>query len=121
MTVPENLEGQGNAGPLNIQKLNDTFMNNEVIIKKILVSFKESFTQFESEFREAKSSGDIEVMSRMAHSLKGSAGNIRAESIAEQAAQLQHKIDDGEQIVDEFDALLDSLDCLNKQIDDLVG
>jgi len=121
MTVPENIEGQGSTGPLNLQKLNATFMNNEVIIKKILVSFKESFNEFESEFREAKNSGDTEVMSRMAHSLKGSAGNIRAESLSEQAAELQHKIDDGEQIVDEFDALLNSLDCLNKQIDGLVG
>jgi len=121
MSVPENADGQENTGPLNLEKLNATFMNNETIIKKILVSFKDSFTGFEADFREAETTGDKEVMSRLAHSLKGSAGNIRAESIAEQASALQHKIDDDEKISDEFDDLLGSLDRLNKQIDDLVG
>jgi len=121
MTVPENEDSPKNPDPLNMEKLNATFMNNETIIKKILVSFKDSFNGFEADFRQAETSGDIEVMSRLAHSLKGSAGNIRAESLAEQASELQHKIDDGDPVLDEFDDLLGSLDRLNKQIDDLVG
>ena len=120
MSVHEDANGQENAGPLNLEKLNSTFMNNETIIKKILVSFKDSFSEFETDFREAETTGDKEVMSRLAHSLKGSAGNIRAEALADQASELQHKIDDDEQIADEFDDLLGSLDRLNKQIDDLV-
>ena len=106
---------------LNMQKLNDTFMNNEVIIKKILSAFKNSFGDFEGQFREAESTEDTEVMSRLAHSLKGSAGNIRAESLSEKAEKLQLKIDGGDQIADEFDDLLNSLDSLNKEIDALLA
>ena len=106
--------------PLDLEKLNKMFKSNEVIIHKILAAFQTSFDDFETEFRNAEKTGDTEVMSRLAHSLKGSAGNIRAEALADQAANLQGKIDDGEVLGDSFDDLLGSLDDLNKQIDSLM-
>lgn len=112
-----------NAKPLDLDRLNTTFMQNEAIIKQILAAFKESFGDFEGQFREAENSGDVESMSRLAHSLKGSAGNIAADHIAAQAAELQHQIDQGQEkstIDNSFDSLLDSLDQLNHYIDDIV-
>jgi len=106
--------------PLDLEKLNKMFKCNEVIIHKILAAFQTSFDDFEAEFRNAEKTGDTEVMSRLVHSLKGSAGNIRAEALADQAANLQDKIDDGEVLGDSFDDLLGSLDDLNKQIDSLM-
>ena len=110
----------GQESPLNMDKLNATFKNNTVIIKKILTSFKNSFDDFEQTFRNAELSGDSELMSRLAHSLKGSAGNIRAEVLADQAAALQHKIDDGEALNGSFDDLLNQLDDLNEQINEFM-
>lgn len=120
MSIPENTNLQDGSLSINMQKLNDTFMNNEVIIKKILAAFKDSFGDFEEQFKDAEEAKDTEVMSRLAHSLKGSAGNIRAESLADKAADLQNKIDGGSKIVEEFDDLLKGLDTLNKEIDSLL-
>ena len=109
--------------PLDMDRLNTTFMQNDAIIKQILSAFKDSFGDFEGQFRDAESAGDVECMSRLAHSLKGSAGNIAADELASQAADLQHQIDDGvaqDQISDSFDQLLEGLDELNKYIDDIV-
>lgn len=116
-------ESSKDGKPLDLERLNTTFMQNDAIVKQILSAFKDSFGDFEGQFREAENAGDVECMSRLAHSLKGSAGNIAADEIASQAADLQHKIDDGvaqDQIDHSFDHLLESLDELNKYIDDIV-
>ncbi|KZY33663.1 MULTISPECIES: Hpt domain-containing protein [unclassified Oleiphilus] len=81
---------------IDMDKLTETFMNNMDIVKQVLSSFKGSFVTFEEEFLNAQQQGDTELMSRLAHGLKGSAGNIRASSLSAKAADLQHKIDLGE-------------------------
>ncbi len=113
-------EPQG-AKPLDMDKLNQSFMQNTQVIKTILNAFKDSFGDFEQQFRAAEGQGDKEVMSRLAHSLKGSAGNIRAARLADQASELEQRIStnagEGE-IHESFDQLLESLDELNHYIDD---
>lgn len=106
--------------PLNMDKLNDAFMNNMDIIKQILGSFKESFSGFEEEFVEAQYEGNNELMSRLAHGLKGSAGNIRAEGVSSLAAELQNKIDSGEKVGVLADSVISSLKELLDQIDQIV-
>lgn len=108
--------------PIDMDKLNSNFMQNQDIIKQILAAFKESFDDFEEQFRDAEGAGDVEVMSRLAHSLKGSAANITADVVASQAATLQHKVDDGadSEIEPCFDDLLKRLDELNGYIDTLL-
>ena len=108
-------------GPLDVAKLNEAFMNNQDIIKQILSSFKESFVNFEEEFVEAQYNEDVELMSRLAHGLKGSSGNIRAESLSAQAADLQHKIDNGEKVGVLADEVIAGLKSLISQIDDIVA
>ncbi len=110
--------------PLDMDRLNESFMQNRDIVKTILSAFKDSFGDFESQFRDAEKQGDYETMSRLAHSLKGSAGNIRASQVAGQAAELQHQIDDQAdyaEITGSFDDLLDSLDELNSYIDEFLS
>ncbi len=117
MTAPENK----GSDPLDMQKLNESFLHNTDVIKTILKAFQDSFDDFEEQFRTAEGQGDRECMGRLAHSIKGSAGNIRAKELASQAAELEQQItsDAGEQQIHEsFDQLLQSLDDLNHYIDD---
>jgi len=107
--------------PLDMNKLNDAFMDNLDIIKQILSTFKESFASFESEFRSAVKVGDTELMSRLAHGLKGSAGNIRAESLSAKAADLQHKVDEGKGFDIEMREVVSGLHSLYMQIDDITS
>jgi len=101
---------------LNIEKQNKKFTNNTAAIHKILASFKTSFDDFETEFRKAEQKGDTETMSRLASSLKNSAGDIQAEFSVDQTEKLQQKTSDGEGLGDSFDDLLSRLDDLNEQI-----
>ena len=104
---------------LNLSLLTETFMNNMDIVKQILLSFKDSFNSFEEEFLVAQKRGDTEAMSRLAHGLKGGAGNIRAEILSSQAANLQSKIDQA--LGDLVCELIHGLALLNKEIDSIVA
>ncbi|MDX1452587.1 MAG: Hpt domain-containing protein [Oleiphilaceae bacterium] len=106
--------------PLDMHKLNESFMQNTDVIKTILNAFRDSFGDFEEQFRQAEVQGDKEYMSRLAHSIKGSAGNIRAGKLADCAANLEQQIHQAnqDQIHQSFDELLESLDELNHYIDD---
>jgi len=106
---------------LNLSLLTETFMNNMDIVKQILLSFKDSFNSFEEEFLVAQKRGDTEAMSRLAHGLKGGAGNIRAEILSSQAANLQSKIDQGQALGDLVCELIHGLALLNKEIDSIVA
>ena len=106
---------------LDMNKLNDAFMNNLDIIKQILSSFKDSFESFESDFRSADKAGDTDLMSRLAHGLKGSAGNIRAELLSSKAADLQHKIDEGSDYEIEISEVILGLQALYLQIDEIIS
>jgi len=119
MNATEQLRTEQVLQPLDMDKLNAAFMDNLDIIKQILSSFKECFENFESEFRAAENIGDTELMSRLAHGLKGSAGNIRAESLSAKAADLQHKIDAGSNFDVEVSEVLSGLHALYLQIDDI--
>jgi HPt (histidine-containing phosphotransfer) domain-containing protein len=106
--------------PLNMEKLAETFMDNMDIVKQILLSFQDSFKAFEEEFLDAQYKGDTETMSRLAHGLKGSAGNIRAEALSAQAADLQTRIDKGDTLGGLVDEVIAGLAGLNQQINTIV-
>ncbi len=115
---------KSSPAPLDMQKLNENFMQNTDIIKTILSAFKDTFDDFETQFRDAEAKGDVELMTRLAHSLKGSAGNIRAAKIADKAGNLEHQIGGGARLNEldsSFDDLLESLDELNRYIDDFTS
>ena len=74
---------------IDIAKLNDAFMGDLSIIKQILSAFQQTFANFEKDFKQLESARDKESLSRLVHSLKGSAANIRAEKVSKQAAHVQ--------------------------------
>jgi HPt (histidine-containing phosphotransfer) domain-containing protein len=105
--------------PLNLQVLKETFMNDMNIINTLLVSFQSGFESFEADFQSAQTLNDAALMSRLAHGLKGSAGNIRAELLSAKAAQLQTKIDQGLVFDVDLQDVFTHLAALNRQIDEL--
>lgn len=104
---------------INIEKLNETFMNDSGIIKQILSAFQETVANFESDFNALHQAKNHEQLSRLVHGLKGSAANIRAETVAKQAAHVQQLIDQKKDYADESVALLSSLTALQLQIDQI--
>tara|TARA_B100001063_G_C16358120_1_gene354676 strand:+ start:190 stop:546 length:357 start_codon:yes stop_codon:yes gene_type:complete len=104
---------------LNIEKLNETFMNDSGIIKQILSAFQETVANFASDFKALEQEKNYEQLSRLVHGLKGSAANIRAETVAKHAAQVQKLIDQKKDYVDESVALLSSLTELQVQIEQI--
>ncbi len=105
---------------LALDQLNEAFMNNMDIIKQILGAFKESFQSFEKEFNEIKSSGDLDALSRLAHGLKGSAANIRAEHVSQKAAALQYCFDEGRMDETLAQDTIQALDELLLQIEGII-
>jgi HPt (histidine-containing phosphotransfer) domain-containing protein len=105
---------------LNMAKLTETFMDNMDIIKQVLSSFKGSFENFEQEFIEAQQSIDNEQMTRLAHGLKGSAGNIRAEGLSQKASELQRKLEGGESPGILAEEVIVDLAGLLREIDSIV-
>ncbi len=114
-------EQAGARQSLNMDKLRGTFMNNMDIIKQVLASFKDSFVSFEEEFLDAQYQGDSELMSRLAHGLKGSAGNIRAEQLSSKAAALQNIVDQGQAPGALVDEVITDLARLLREIDAIVA
>lgn len=102
---------------LDMPKLSETFMNNMDIIKQVLSSFKGSFEAFEAEYLSATKAGDTEQMSRLAHGLKGSAGNIRSEVLSLKAAELQKKIESGDEVGVLAGEVISDLTALLKEIE----
>jgi CheY-like chemotaxis protein/HPt (histidine-containing phosphotransfer) domain-containing protein len=82
---------------IDILAMQRRFKNNEQIIPRVLKAFEESFDHFEEEFNEAYHHKNNELMYRMAHSLKGSAANISANTLSELAANLEKRVHDGTQ------------------------
>ena len=50
--------------------------NNETLYSRLLIKFRESNQSFEQEINETLNSGDTEAAARLAHTLKGVAGNL---------------------------------------------
>jgi CheY-like chemotaxis protein len=80
------------------------FGSNTRIIPKVFESFVSSFAEFETLFLQAHSRGDEDEMYRLAHSLKGGAGNIGAKKLAEVATRMQDYLKEN--------AIEAALDCL---------
>lgn len=101
---------------LDLEKLKQTFMGDLDIIKQILGAFQVTIKDFEEDFKRLETEGDQEQLSRLVHGLKGSSANIRAESVASQAAALQKKVDQQEDYSDDLNPLLDSIARLDDEI-----
>jgi PAS domain S-box-containing protein len=75
---------------------------NTALYRKLLVKFRDNYADFETEFREAQESNDAEAVTRLAHSLKGVAGNIGATQVQEAAGALEQASMKGQSDLEEL-------------------
>jgi len=66
---------------------------NKELYRKILRKFLDSQRNFEAELRTAVNSGDQPTAIRLAHTMKGVAGNIGAISVREAAGELERRLE----------------------------
>jgi len=66
-----------------------TCQGNSRLYKKLLLKFRDGYTDFSEQFIQAQSSDDIEGATRCAHTLKGVAGNIAAKRVQQAAETLE--------------------------------
>ena len=62
---------------------------NRALLKKLLIDFADDYSDTADTLRKALDSGDIEYIRRTAHTIKGVAGNIGADDLAEAARDLE--------------------------------
>lgn len=72
------------------QDLEARYAGKPEFVRKLLGVFANSQTPVANEIRAAAASGDTENLTRLAHSLKGSAGNIMARSLMGLALETEH-------------------------------
>jgi CheY-like chemotaxis protein len=72
-----------------------TTMNKEALYRKLLDKFLSGQGTFEQMFRDAQQSDDVDAPTRVAHTLKGTAGNIGAKGVQAVAAALEKACKDG--------------------------
>jgi len=68
---------------------------DEELARELLVAFLQDSPQRTSELRKAIDAGDASAASKLAHSLKGMCGVVRAERLSELALSMEHLAKDG--------------------------
>ena len=112
MILPDVLPG------ISIQKGLKTVMGNEKLYRKLLGKFLESNNNVVAEIKETLKADDMETAARLAHTVKGVAGNLGAEELFPVAADLEKAIKQGE--TGSLDALIDNFEIhLNVVMDGL--
>lgn len=74
---------------INLERGLRTTLNNHALYLRQLRLFVKSQSSFHESFLSALAAADIELQTRLAHTLKGSAGSIGAESVADAARVLE--------------------------------
>ena len=85
-----------------------TTMDNPKLYTRLLNKFKDTQSRFAELFEQALADADSSAPARMAHTLKGTAGNIGAKGVQAAAAELEHACLTGEP-VDRQQALLQNV------------
>ena len=77
---------------LNIDKAVAALGGNTGLYKKVLVRFNDSYRNAASVISEHLSAGELQDAERLAHTLKGLAGNIGAEELVQASLELEMAI-----------------------------
>lgn len=96
---------------------------NVALYRRLLVRIYEGYQDFEQQFREVLAAREMEKATRLAHSLKGVAGNVGARGVQRAAQALEFACRDGDDPVDqllidllsELQPLLDGVAALNSR------
>ncbi|MBF0302643.1 MAG: response regulator [Desulfamplus sp.] len=115
--IPETLEG------IDIQSALKRIRGNRRLLKNILTDFGKKYVSIKREIESEIEKGDITIAERMAHTVKGVAGNISAYALHSSADKLERAIierreSDYATLLSDFDKslqeVLDSLKTLDK-------
>ena len=63
--------------------------DNQALYRRLLGMFRDSQRDFVAQFRSAQEDGDMQTLERLAHTLRGVAGNIGARTVQETAFKLE--------------------------------
>lgn len=93
---------------------------NTALYRKLLIKFRTNYASFPTEFSDALKSDDAEAATRLAHTLKGVAGNIGATQVQQAAEALEQACINGQadleellqSIIDELESVINSLAAL---------
>lgn len=83
-------------------------MHNKNLYKKLLQRFESEYGDYDEQIRRALLSEEEEEATRMAHTLKGLAGNLGADSLAEASRLLEKALKEGMK-PPELDPILEKL------------
>jgi CheY-like chemotaxis protein len=83
---------------------------NEELYRKLLSKFRESNRDVVNEIKRLIDTGDMETAARLAHTVKGVAGNLGAEDLFPAAGELEKAIKQGE--TGSFDSLIEHFEVL---------
>ena len=92
---------------------------NVALYRKLLVKFRAKYADFPTQFHDAQKSDDAEAVTRLAHTLKGVAGNIGATQVQLAAGALEQASLCGQSDLDEL--LQHVIDALAPLIDNLAA
>jgi PAS domain S-box-containing protein len=98
-----------------------TCMGKVDLYLRLLRKFISSHRAFSTEFLAARSDDDCSVSTRLAHTLRGTAGNIGANDVASAAADLEQACLTGSQEEVVADRLVEVERCLNLVLEGLAG
>jgi CheY-like chemotaxis protein len=93
---------------ISIEKGLKTVIGNEKLYRKLLGQFYESNRNVVPEIKNTLEAGDMETAARLAHTVKGVAGNLGAEALFPAAADLEQAIKAEE--MDGLDGLIDNFE-----------
>ena len=74
---------------INVQSGLTITQGNTRLYRKLLIKFRDNYADFSTQFRDAQNSEDAEAATRLAHTLKGVAGNIAATQVQQTAESLE--------------------------------
>jgi two-component system, sensor histidine kinase and response regulator len=90
-----NISGHGALSGINSRKALKLLQGNEKLYQRLLTRFYDSQADFSAQFKVALTSSDAQKPTRLAHTLKGLAGNIGAEEVQEAAHALEKACGEG--------------------------
>ena len=106
------------AGPIGVAEVLKRVGGNEQLLRELLRDFAAHFDGAVTEIREALAQEDGERARRLAHTLKGTAGNLSAKGLQAAALALEMAIRGGEEDMEE---LFDQVDQELEQVLEAIG
>lgn len=113
-TVPNSLVVPSQSSLLNISKALALVSGNKPLLEKLLLGFIRDFSDWEFRLSGALIAKDFSSAARLAHSLKGAAGAIGAETLNSLAAELEKNF--SSQFDADLTSLMEGLRAVRKEI-----